>query len=62
MSRSATTGLGPTEVVDHDRNVNSTPAGGDIVRFAGRAEILDGYPPAAEVPDYLGKYRCAVTP
>jgi len=38
------------------RNFYSTPTGGDIFRFTGRAEILDGHPPAAEVPDYLAKY------
>ena len=31
--------------------------GGDVVRVEGKAEILDEFPPAGEVGEYVEKYR-----
>ena len=38
-------------------HLNSNDRGGDVVRVEGTAEILDGFPPASEVGDYVEKYR-----
>ena len=37
-------------------NFNSTHAGGDVVRFVGRAEVLDGHPLATSNKAYMDKY------
>jgi PPOX class probable F420-dependent enzyme len=36
--------------------VDDTKGGGDVIRMEGTAEIVEGYPLAHEVPDYLAKY------
>jgi PPOX class probable F420-dependent enzyme len=41
-------------------NLNTNPAGGDVVRFEGTAEALAGHPPAYQVPQYLEKYRARI--
>lgn len=38
-------------------NLNSDAHGGGVVRIERRAGILEGFPPATEVPEYLEKYR-----
>lgn len=38
-------------------HLNSNVRGGDVVRVEGVAEILDGFPPATEVGEYVEKYR-----
>jgi PPOX class probable F420-dependent enzyme len=38
-------------------HLNSNDRGGDVVRVEGKAGILDGFPPASEVGDYVEKYR-----
>lgn len=38
-------------------HLNSNDRGGDVVRVEGTAGILDGFPPASEVGDYVEKYR-----
>ena len=38
-------------------NLNSNDRGGDVVRLEGAAEIVEGAPPANEVPPYAEKYR-----
>ncbi len=37
-------------------NFNSDPAGGGIAVFTGSVEILEGHPPAHEIPAYAAKY------
>ncbi|MBR7831164.1 TIGR03667 family PPOX class F420-dependent oxidoreductase [Actinospica sp. MGRD01-02] len=37
-------------------NFNSTAGGGGITVFTGDVEILEGHPPAHEVPGYAAKY------
>ena len=41
-------------------HLNSNDRGGDVVRVEGIAEILDGFPPATEIPEYLEKYRKSI--
>ena len=48
-------------------NFNSTPTGGNVVRFEGRAEVLDGHPLATSNKAYMDKYvdqikRLGMTP
>lgn len=38
-------------------NLNSNATGGNVVRAEGAAEILEDFPPAAEVGEYVEKYR-----
>ena len=38
-------------------HLNSNARGGDVVRAEGTAKILDDFPPATEVGEYLEKYR-----
>jgi len=38
-------------------HLNSNARGGDVVRAEGTAEILEDFPPATEVGEYLEKYR-----
>ena len=38
-------------------HLNSNDRGGDVVRVEGNVEILDGFPPASEVGEYVEKYR-----
>ncbi|WP_273844490.1 TIGR03667 family PPOX class F420-dependent oxidoreductase [Rubrobacter calidifluminis] len=38
-------------------NLNSDAHGGGVVRIEGGAGILEGFPPATEVPEYLEKHR-----
>lgn len=38
-------------------HLNSNDRGGDVVRVEGTAEILDGFPPATEISEYVEKYR-----
>ncbi len=38
-------------------NLNSSRYGADVVRVEGEAEILEDFPPATGVPEYLEKYR-----
>jgi PPOX class probable F420-dependent enzyme len=42
-------------------NLNSNAHGGDVVRAEGTAQILEGAPPANEVPEYVEKYRAAIS-
>ncbi len=42
-------------------NLNSNARGGDVVRLEGAAEIVEGAPPANEVPPYVDKYRESIT-
>jgi len=35
----------------------NTVGGGGVVVFSGEVEILEGHPPAHEVPDYAAKYE-----
>jgi len=42
-------------------NFNSVDGGG-IAVFTGRVEVLDGHPPAHEVPEYVEKYGPRVEP
>lgn len=42
-------------------NLNSDMHGGRVVRFNGRAEILEGFPPADQVPEMIEKYRQAIS-
>jgi PPOX class probable F420-dependent enzyme len=37
-------------------HLNSNARGGDVVRVEGTAEVLDNFPPANEVVEYLEKY------
>ena len=41
-------------------HLNSNTRGGDVVRVEGRAEILDDFPSADEVGEYVEKYREAI--
>lgn len=43
-----------------DLNLNSNDHGGDVVRAEGTAEVVDDFPPANEVGEYLEKYREAI--
>ncbi len=36
--------------------LDDTRGGDDVVRFEGTAEIVDDYPAADQVPDYVAKY------
>jgi PPOX class probable F420-dependent enzyme len=38
-------------------HLNSNDRGGDVVRVEGAAQILEDFPPATEVGEYLEKYR-----
>ncbi len=38
-------------------NLNSNARGGAVVRAEGTAEIVEDFPPATEVSEYLEKYR-----
>jgi PPOX class probable F420-dependent enzyme len=38
-------------------HLNSNEHGGDVVRVEGAAQLLDDFPPATEVGEYLEKYR-----
>jgi PPOX class probable F420-dependent enzyme len=38
-------------------HLNSNDRGGDVVRVEGTAEILDDFPPASGVGEYVEKYR-----
>lgn len=38
-------------------NLNSSDYGADVVRVEGEAEILEDFPPATGVSEYLEKYR-----
>jgi PPOX class probable F420-dependent enzyme len=38
-------------------HLNSNDRGGDVVRAEGKAGILDDFPPAGEVGEYVEKYR-----
>jgi PPOX class probable F420-dependent enzyme len=38
-------------------NLNSNARGGDVVRVEGTAEILEDFPPATEIGEYVEKYR-----
>lgn len=38
-------------------HLNCNDRGGDVVRVEGVSEILDGFPPATESPEYVEKYR-----
>jgi PPOX class probable F420-dependent enzyme len=40
-------------------HLDSDGRGGDSVVVTGTAEIVDGHPPATEVPVYIDKYRVA---
>jgi PPOX class probable F420-dependent enzyme len=42
-------------------HLNSNARGGDVVRVEGTAEVLDGFPPAKEVVEYLEKYRESIS-
>ena len=44
-----------------DLNLNSNAHGGDVVRIEGTAEIAEDAPPSTEVPEYVEKYRSAIT-
>jgi PPOX class probable F420-dependent enzyme len=44
-----------------DLNLNSNAHGGDVVRIEGTAEIVEDAPPSTEVPEYVEKYRSAIT-
>ena len=37
-------------------NFNALAGGGGITVFTGTVEVLDGYPPAHEIPEYAAKY------
>jgi PPOX class probable F420-dependent enzyme len=41
-------------------HLNSNDRGGDVVRAEGTAEILDDFPPASEVGEYVDKYRDSI--
>jgi PPOX class probable F420-dependent enzyme len=41
-------------------HLNSNDRGGDVVRVEGIAEILNGFPSATEIPEYLEKYRKSI--
>jgi PPOX class probable F420-dependent enzyme len=41
-------------------NFNSDPGGGSVTVFTGSVEILEGHPPAHEIPAYAAKYRSRV--
>ena len=41
-------------------NLNSDAHGGAVVRTEGAAEIVEDFPPATEVGEYLEKYRAAI--
>jgi PPOX class probable F420-dependent enzyme len=38
-------------------HLNSNARGGDVVRVEGTAEIVEDFPPATEVGEYVDKYR-----
>jgi PPOX class probable F420-dependent enzyme len=38
-------------------NLNSNARGGGVVRVEGTAEILEDFPPATEIGEYVEKYR-----
>jgi PPOX class probable F420-dependent enzyme len=40
--------------------VDNTHGGGDVVRIEGAAELVSGFPPANEVPDYVAKYAAQI--
>ncbi|HAF20317.1 MAG TPA: TIGR03667 family PPOX class F420-dependent oxidoreductase [Chloroflexi bacterium] len=40
--------------------LNSNPEGGDVVRVAGKAQLLKRQPPAYKVPAYIRKYRSLI--
>ena len=42
-------------------NLNSSATGGNVVRVEGTAEILDDFPPADEIGEYIEKYRTSIT-
>ncbi len=44
-----------------DLNLNSNAHGWDVVRLEGTAEIAEDVPPATEVPEYIEKYRNAIS-
>jgi PPOX class probable F420-dependent enzyme len=41
-------------------NLDGNGTGGDIVVVTGRAEVVEGEPPAHEVPDYVAKYGARI--
>lgn len=41
-------------------HLNSNDRGGDVVRVEGKAEVLDGFPLATEIPEYIEKYRKSI--
>ena len=41
-------------------NLNSNAHGGAVVRIEGAAEVVEDFPPATEVGEYLKKYRPAI--
>ncbi|HEX9098764.1 MAG TPA: TIGR03667 family PPOX class F420-dependent oxidoreductase [Candidatus Dormibacteraeota bacterium] len=41
-------------------HLNSNPEGGDVVRLAGKAQLLRRQPPAYKVPAYIRKYRSLI--
>ncbi len=38
-------------------HLNSNARGGDVVRVEGTAEIVEDFPPATEIGEYVEKYR-----
>ena len=42
-------------------NLNSNDHGGDVVRAEGTVVVAEDAPPANGVPEYLEKYRAAIT-
>jgi PPOX class probable F420-dependent enzyme len=41
-------------------HLNCDDRGGDVVRVEGTAEVLDDFPPAIEVGEYVEKYRDSI--
>ncbi len=41
-------------------HLNANPEGGDVVRVAGKAQLLKRQPPADKVPTYIRKYRSLI--
>jgi len=42
-------------------HLNANARGGDVVQVEGTAEILEDFPPADEVREYVDKYRESIT-
>jgi PPOX class probable F420-dependent enzyme len=42
-------------------HLNSNDRGGDVVRAEAEAEILDDFPPAGDVGEYVEKYRESIS-